>query len=250
MQRPSDNSVITEHRTKWWVPPGGPAQGKLLAVLIPVPGGEMVWQAHCPLDVFQQKGLSFDPVTGEAGASSHASVTDDPAALSSTTAVSSTSSKSKTSIKERALKAFDTFPDAFLEVVRATPAHAITEHGLYQRTPEQIPDDSWGSGMVTLVGDAAHTAFVDGTGLGLALEDAAVLAWHVQQQGLTEAALRAYEMERIPRVKEVFNLAAKQAEAMAKGVPQRQLLDARAELLYGQAKFQPLQATVPAVSAV
>jgi hypothetical protein len=46
---------------------------------------------------------------------------------------------------------------------------AITEHGLYQRTPDQIPDGQWGAGMVTLVGDAAHTAYVDGTGLALSL---------------------------------------------------------------------------------
>lgn len=46
---------------------------------------------------------------------------------------------------------------------------AITEHGLYQRTPDQIPDGEWGKGMVTLVGDAAHTAYVDGTGLALSL---------------------------------------------------------------------------------
>jgi 2-polyprenyl-6-methoxyphenol hydroxylase-like FAD-dependent oxidoreductase len=27
MQRPTDGSIITEHRTKWWVPPGGPSAG-------------------------------------------------------------------------------------------------------------------------------------------------------------------------------------------------------------------------------
>lgn len=169
---------------------------------------------------------------------------------------------------------------------------AITEHGLYQRTPEQIPDGAWGEGMVTLVGDAAHTAYVDGTGLALSLgaraalraaqppvgcklfgqalqllvaattlaasckphclhslimsvsvppaghavllhaapwlvclntlawcgaEDAAVLGWHVQQQGLSEAALRAFEAERIPRVKEVFALTDKHAAKMREG---------------------------------
>jgi 2-polyprenyl-6-methoxyphenol hydroxylase-like FAD-dependent oxidoreductase len=91
------------------------------------------------------------------------------------------------------------------------------------------------------VGDAAHAAYVDGTGLALSLEDAAVLAWHVQQQGLTAEALRAYEAERIPRVKAVFGLTSKQAAAMKAGVSQRQLLDERAELLYGQAHFKPLQ---------
>lgn len=49
---------------------------------------------------------------------------------------------------------------------------AITEHGLYQRTAESIPEDAWGQGMVTLVGDAAHTAYVDGTGLALSLGEA------------------------------------------------------------------------------
>lgn len=49
---------------------------------------------------------------------------------------------------------------------------AITEHGLYQRTADSIPEDAWGQGMVTLVGDAAHTAYVDGTGLALSLGEA------------------------------------------------------------------------------
>jgi 2-polyprenyl-6-methoxyphenol hydroxylase-like FAD-dependent oxidoreductase len=49
-------------------------------------------------------------------------------------------------------------------------------------------------------------------------EDAAVLGWHVQQQGLCEAALRAFEAERIPRIKEVFGLTDKHAEKMKAGV--------------------------------
>lgn len=48
-------------------------------------------------------------------------------------------------------------------------------------------------------------------------EDAAVLGWHVQQQGLCEAALRAFEVERIPRVKEVFALTDKHAAKMKAG---------------------------------
>jgi hypothetical protein len=49
-------------------------------------------------------------------------------------------------------------------------------------------------------------------------EDAAVLGWHVQQQGLTAAALRAFEAERIPRVKEVFGLTDKHAAKMKAGM--------------------------------
>ena len=39
-----------------------------------------------------------------------------------------------------------------------------------------------------------------GQGLNMTMEDAAELAWHVQQQGLTPEALRSFELERIPRV--------------------------------------------------
>ncbi|KAF6255561.1 hypothetical protein COO60DRAFT_1702741 [Scenedesmus sp. NREL 46B-D3] len=63
---------MPEHRTKWWVPPTGPNSGAPLAVFIPLPGGDMVWQCHCPMSMMQEKGLAFDPVKGEAG-SSHAS---------------------------------------------------------------------------------------------------------------------------------------------------------------------------------
>lgn len=44
-----------------------------------------------------------------------------------------------------------------------------------------------------------------------------MLGWHVQQQGLTEGALRAFEAERIPRVKEVFGLTHKHAAKMKAG---------------------------------
>lgn len=39
-----------------------------------------------------------------------------------------------------------------------------------------------------------------GQGLNTALEDGAVLGWHVQEHGLTAEALREFEKERIPRV--------------------------------------------------
>jgi 2-polyprenyl-6-methoxyphenol hydroxylase-like FAD-dependent oxidoreductase len=39
-----------------------------------------------------------------------------------------------------------------------------------------------------------------GQGLNMTMEDAAELAWFVQQQGLTTEALRSFEKERIPRV--------------------------------------------------
>lgn len=76
-----------------------------------------------------------------------------------------------------------------------------------------------------------------------------MLGWHVQQRGLSKAALRAYEAERAPRVRAVFGLAAKQAAAMAAGATQAELLQERAELLYGQASFGKLSGVAVATMA-
>ena len=45
-----------------------------------------------------------------------------------------------------------------------------------------------------------RSASCAGQGLNMALEDAAVLAAHVQESGISAATLRAFEKERIPRV--------------------------------------------------
>jgi len=85
--------------------------------------------------------------------------------------------------------------------------------------------------------------------MGLSFEDAAVLGRCVQQHGLTETALRQFEAKQIPRVKAVFGLAGRQAAAMASGTPQKQLMEERAQLLYGQATFEPLAAVSAAATA-
>ncbi|KAL0049404.1 hypothetical protein WJX82_001334 [Trebouxia sp. C0006] len=65
------------------------------------------------------------------------------------------------------------------------------------------PSQLWGRGRVTLLGDAAHATIPNGQGLALALEDAAVLGWHLKRQGLTQRALRSYELERPERVRTI-----------------------------------------------
>jgi 2-polyprenyl-6-methoxyphenol hydroxylase-like FAD-dependent oxidoreductase len=72
-----------------------------------------------------------------------------------------------------------------------------------------------------------------------------VLGWHVQQLGLTPEALRAYEAERIPRVKAIFELAARQA-AQPPGARNPAARVQSRELRYGQANFRPLGRVVPA----
>ena len=223
--------------TKWFVPAANVHAGSILAVLIPVPGDELVWQCHSPLDILAEKGVDFDPVVGEA-ASSHGE------AKATTTTSSSSgvgSGKSSDMIKERCLKVFSSFPEEFSNILASTPAAAITEHGLYQRAPEQIPLSNWGSGPVTLVGDAAHTAFVDGTGMGLSFEDAAVLGLKVKELGLGEAALRAYEEERGQRVRAVFEMQARHGRMVPAGeATQQELVAERNALLLG-VEFQGLK---------
>jgi 2-polyprenyl-6-methoxyphenol hydroxylase-like FAD-dependent oxidoreductase len=228
--------------TKWFVPAANVHPGSILAVLIPVPGDEMVWQCHSPLDILAEKGVVFDPVNGEA-ASSHGDT------VSSAPSTSSSGRSNAEVIKERCLKVFKSFPEEFSSVVAATPAASITEHGLYQRAPDQIPLSNWGSGPVTLVGDAAHTAFVDGTGMGLSFEDAAVLGLKVKELGLGEEALRAYEEERGGRVRAVFEMQAKHGQMIASGkATQQELVPERNGLMLG-VEFKPL-GTPPAKGMV
>ena len=42
-----------------------------------------------------------------------------------------------------------------------------------------------------------------GQGLNTALEDGAVLGWHVQEHGLHPDTLRSFEKERIPRISKI-----------------------------------------------
>ncbi|ARZ67264.1 hypothetical protein SMD11_1603 [Streptomyces albireticuli] len=66
---------------------------------------------------------------------------------------------------------------------------------------DRRPDRRWGSGRVTLLGDAAHPiTFNIGQGACQAMEDALVLAERLETAGgRPEAALRAYEKERRAR---------------------------------------------------
>lgn len=63
-----------------------------------------------------------------------------------------------------------------------------------------LADQGWGKGVMTMVGDAAHSMRPTGQGVNTALEDAVVLASHLQRGGLNAGSLRSFERERIPRV--------------------------------------------------
>ncbi|HTZ44780.1 MAG TPA: FAD-dependent monooxygenase [Jatrophihabitans sp.] len=83
-------------------------------------------------------------------------------------------------------------------VIRRTPAESIVT----VRAQDRPFRDTWGTGPVTLLGDAAHPMLVSlGQGAAMAVEDAAVLAQQVAAQPDVEQGLRGYEAARIPRTR-------------------------------------------------
>ncbi|KAL3136311.1 hypothetical protein ABBQ38_005577 [Trebouxia sp. C0009 RCD-2024] len=88
-------------------------------------------------------------------------------------------------------KVFADFPRAIMDVVEGTDPTTVTQHGLYVRAlDDTTPEQGWGRGRVSLLGDAAHATIPNGQGLCLAIEDAVVLGWHLRQHGCTTQALR------------------------------------------------------------
>ena len=69
---------------------------------------------------------------------------------------------------------------------------------------DRDPLPSWGHGQVTLLGDAAHPMYPTGSnGAGQAIMDASCLARCLASQADPEAALRAYQDERLPVTSDV-----------------------------------------------
>lgn len=123
----------------------------------------------------------------------------------------------KQAIHER----FAGFADPVLPIVEATQDAAIFRTDVYDRPP----DSSWGSGRVTLLGDAAHPmTFAVGQGAAQALEDALALAQALSGAPDLAAAMRAYEQKRIKRAGHFQKMAWKLARAGALEAPQAQAI--------------------------
>jgi 2-polyprenyl-6-methoxyphenol hydroxylase-like FAD-dependent oxidoreductase len=110
--------------------------------------------------------------------------------------------------KERLLEAFRGWEHPIEAAIEATPEEAIVGFDIYDRPPV----DRWGTGRVTLVGDAAHPMTTNLSQGGCqALEDAVVLASSMREHGDVPTALRAFEASRIsrtsPLVKQSYRIA-------------------------------------------
>ncbi|HJP90691.1 MAG TPA: FAD-dependent monooxygenase [Pyrinomonadaceae bacterium] len=83
-----------------------------------------------------------------------------------------------------------------LELIQTTPASSILTTTACDRNPNKI----WGSGRMTLLGDAIHPTTPNlGQGGCLAMEDAIVLVRCFERHGASEEALRNYEHARYKR---------------------------------------------------
>ncbi len=98
--------------------------------------------------------------------------------------------------KSRLSQLFGGWREPIEQLIEATDEGAILRNDILDRRPVR----HWGSGRVTLLGDAAHPPTPNlGQGACQALEDALVLAGCLADQREPVAALRAYEARRMKR---------------------------------------------------
>ena len=99
-------------------------------------------------------------------------------------------------LKRTVLRDFEGWAEPVCSLVRDTDENRTFHADIHDREPAE----RWGSGRVTLLGDAAHPMTFDmGQGASQSLEGAVVLAQKLAGSADPAAALRAYEAERIPR---------------------------------------------------
>jgi 2-polyprenyl-6-methoxyphenol hydroxylase-like FAD-dependent oxidoreductase len=108
--------------------------------------------------------------------------------------------------KDEVLERFRSFGEPVQSLVAQTPEAEILRNGTYDRDPVL----HWSSGRMTLLGDAAHpTSPFIGQGLGMALEDAVVLAKELamtaalSDESLLPHAFSGYERRRLGRTTRV-----------------------------------------------
>jgi 2-polyprenyl-6-methoxyphenol hydroxylase and related FAD-dependent oxidoreductases len=94
------------------------------------------------------------------------------------------------------LQLFEGWYPPVLELIDATPSSSILKTGAFDR----LANTKWGTGQMTLLGDAIHPTTPNlGQGGCLAMEDAFVLARCFAKYGASEEALRRYEQGRYKR---------------------------------------------------
>ena len=112
--------------------------------------------------------------------------------------------------KARLTAMFASWHDPIPALIRVTDHAAILRNDIYDRDPA----NRWGSGRITILGDAAHPMTPNlGQGACQAIEDALVLARDLGQGGDVDASLRRYEAQRRPRTR-LVSMASRRAGQM------------------------------------
>ena len=105
-----------------------------------------------------------------------------------------------TASKTNLVRMFDGWHDPIPDLIAATPAESILQHGAYDLRPLR----RWTAGRATLLGDAAHPCTPNlGQGGCMALEDAFALAKCIRRESRIEEALYRYESLRRARTRHV-----------------------------------------------
>ncbi len=103
-------------------------------------------------------------------------------------------------LKPRLRDLFSHFRDPVKPILEATPIEDILRTDVYDRRPVR----KWGTGRVTLLGDAAHPMTPDlGQGACQAIEDAVVLADRLFKAASIESGFREYEQMRVDRTSRI-----------------------------------------------
>jgi 2-polyprenyl-6-methoxyphenol hydroxylase-like FAD-dependent oxidoreductase len=170
-------------------------RSQLLGPDAPAYSGYMAWTAVVELDddraVRNALNLSFGPGTRfvycQVGASRYAWVASANAPEDATDPPGAR--------KQATTEAFADYPPPIPQLIDAADEAAIARMNIYDRKPS----GTWGSGRVTLLGDAAHPMTPNvAQGACQAIEDAVFLAKSVRD-GPIEAGLRSYEAVRRKR---------------------------------------------------
>ncbi|MBV9121611.1 MAG: FAD-dependent monooxygenase [Chloroflexi bacterium] len=103
---------------------------------------------------------------------------------------------SEPALRRMSLEAVDGCHELLRELVRgADPGRGFS---LAIRAVTTV--EHWPSSRVTFLGDAIHASPVNGTGANAALEDAALLCWHLTGKLPIQDALDAYEIDLLARI--------------------------------------------------
>jgi 2-polyprenyl-6-methoxyphenol hydroxylase-like FAD-dependent oxidoreductase len=186
---------------------------QLLGAQAPRHSGLTMWRANMPYDETIAPGVDFIAWWGSG--TKFVVFRSGPERLSWEGIVTSapggqdTPGQSRRAILER----FAGFADPVQRVIEATDEENIFRTDVFDRPP----DEQWGRGRVTLLGDAAHPmTFAVGQGAAQALEDAQAIGSALGSAGPDlEAALRSYEQPRIARAARFQTMAWRLARAGA-----------------------------------